>query len=574
MLTIRIARPTRHLEALVNQYRDGLGLERLGGFEDHDGYDGVMLGRPDCPWHLEFTAHAAHAQGAPPNDEHLLVLYVPGHHAWLAACAQAEAAGFIAAPAANPYWDRAGRTFVDRDGYRVVLQEGTWPPGKLDALATVGWSGPASDAAAVHLAPGTRLGRFEILRELGRGGMAVVYQALDPRLKRTVAIKLLHEPIPSERLRTRFLAEAQLTAQLQHPNIVPVHEVDTTPEGRLWFAMKQVEGQTLLDILRGLAGGDAMMQLRWSLKPLLRAFVQVCQAAAYAHEQGVLHRDLKPANIMLGRFGEVLVLDWGVSLLVGSATAEPAAPRGTDSGSSLRHVPVDATVDGASVGTPGYMAPEQALAERAHLGPQTDVFGLGAILYEILTLERAFPGDSPQAVVYSMMAGEVEEPRGRAPERGIDAEVAEIAMRALARNPAARFSSALDLAEAVEDYLDGSRRRERADALVAIAVDADQAERAQTDAYRSACAQRDRLAATLPTWAAVTEKHELIEALERVDALEAERPRAFAELVRLAEAALVEDPTHEEARSLLADAWMRRFDEAEESGDHADRDVG
>lgn len=123
---LRIARPTDDLDALVAMYRDGLGLEELGGFRDHEGFDGVMLGRAGADWHLEFTRRRGHAAGGAPSGEHLLVLYLPEREAWQAACARAEAAGFVAVTAENRYWERSGRTYRDRDGYRVVLQNAAW----------------------------------------------------------------------------------------------------------------------------------------------------------------------------------------------------------------------------------------------------------------------------------------------------------------------------------------------------------------------------------------------------------------------------------------------------------------
>ncbi len=128
MCTLRIARPTDRLAEIVAMYRAGLTLEELGRFHDHDGYDGVMLGRDECDWHLEFTSHATMPALGRPSPEHLLVLYLPDRLEWESACTRMEAAGFAAATAENPYWERLGRTFVDPDEYRVVLQHSNWPP--------------------------------------------------------------------------------------------------------------------------------------------------------------------------------------------------------------------------------------------------------------------------------------------------------------------------------------------------------------------------------------------------------------------------------------------------------------
>ena len=198
------------------------------------------------------------------------------------------------------------------------------------------------------------LGRFQVLGELGRGGMGRVVEAWDPVMRRRAAVKLVIDPhSTSESQLARFAAEAQITGQLQHPNIVPVYEMGLTPEGELYFVMKKVEGRSLRHLLRALRGGDEATLQEWPPTRLLGAFVQLCQAMAYAHERGVLHRDLKPDNVMLGAFGEVLVMDWGVARLVGDAVE--AVARAPLPALSLPH-----TMDGAAIGTPGFMSPEQA----------------------------------------------------------------------------------------------------------------------------------------------------------------------------------------------------------------------
>jgi serine/threonine protein kinase len=446
------------------------------------------------------------------------------------------------------------------------------------ATVRLGGTGPGADAG---LAPGAALGRFVIQRELGRGGMATVYEAWDPSLRRMVAVKVL---VPTEEARrsNRFQAEAQVTSQLQHPNIVPVHEVGEDPSGRLWFVMKRVEGRSLRDVLDALNEGDEATAARWTRPALLRAFVQVCQAVAFAHEVGVLHRDLKPANIVVGRFGEVLVLDWGVASLqdLADSGAPPAPDPRTrspvpslpprDRGGPIDRLPVAATRDGSMVGSPGYMAPEQALGERAEVGPAADVFGLGAILYELLTGVPAIVGDSMYALLYATVAGEIQDPRLRTPERAVPDDLAELVLATLAREPADRLHSAAALATAIEDHLDGARRRARADALFADALVASRQEQGLTSRLEAARRRQDALVASLPRWAPVSEKTELIATWEEVDRLEAARPLAFAEVVRLSEAALTADPQHPGASELLTDAWMRRFEEAEGRGDAAE----
>jgi serine/threonine protein kinase len=227
-----------------------------------------------------------------------------------------------------------------------------------------------------------RLGRYELGEEIGRGGMGPVYRAHDPHLNRPLAVKVLLERHGGRlELEGRFLEEAQITGQLQHPGVPPVHEVGRLEDGRPFFAMKLVKGQTL----------DAL--LRTSQDPatdrphFMTVFGQVCQALAYAHSRGVLHRDLKPANIMVGAFGEVQVMDWGLAKVLspGRPASALAAPPASTVETLRTAMPGLSSQAGAVVGTLAYMPPEQALGRVAELDERADVFGLGAILCEILT---------------------------------------------------------------------------------------------------------------------------------------------------------------------------------------------
>ncbi|MBL8983585.1 MAG: serine/threonine protein kinase [Gemmatimonadetes bacterium] len=223
-----------------------------------------------------------------------------------------------------------------------------------------------SDAALDHLraavapAPPALPERYELVGELGRGGMGVVYQVRDRVLHREAALKVMHDALP-DRARERLEREANVLAMLEHPGLVPVHDLGTLPDGLPYYVMKLVRGDTLADRLaQGMARGDA-----------LRVFCRVCDTVAFAHARGVVHRDLTPRNVMLGTFGDVLVLDWGVAK-VGGAEPEPPAIAGVRGG----------TGEGAVIGTPGFMAPEQHGAARDVDG-RSDVFALGRILAEI-----------------------------------------------------------------------------------------------------------------------------------------------------------------------------------------------
>jgi serine/threonine-protein kinase len=409
---------------------------------------------------------------------------------------------------------------------------------------------------------GPGIGRFRILGELGVGGMAKVYQARDAELRRRVALKVLAPDRPVTRQRiSRFVAEAQITAQLQHPNIVPVHDIGITADGYLYFVMKRVEGRSLQQVIHALRGGDQRTAQHWSRHRLLAAFVQVCQAVAYAHSRGILHRDLKPENIMLGAFGEVMVMDWGVARVMGDRRELRATfPEGAE-------VLPTATADGSLIGTPGYISPEQARGDLHLLDGRSDQWSLGAILYELLTFEPAYTGvDIPELLLRSVN-DEPMEPRRRAPKLQIPPSIAEVCMRAMRHQPSERFTSVLDLAEAVAGFLEGRRRSEEA---------ADRLTEAQQqwrllevlNRERAHMQEREqRLASSTPAWASLEDKAALLQVRQRLRALEPERVAAFSRVFAACERALSHDPDDADARSLLASAYWSRLEEAEENRD-------
>jgi serine/threonine-protein kinase len=219
--------------------------------------------------------------------------------------------------------------------------------------------------------PHMATGRYEISSRIGQGGMGSVYLARDRELQREVAIKVMRSPAPSPDAEARMRREAQVIARLEHPGIVPVHDIGTLEDGRVFYVMKWVRGVNLEEFSPGRSVGE-----------LLRIFLKVCEAVAFAHDHGVIHRDIKPGNIMVGVFGEVLVLDWGVAKVIGDGAASRRA-------SSEGDPPADGvTRDGAVMGTPGFMAPEQASGKINLIDQRTDVYALGAILRAILPAEK------------------------------------------------------------------------------------------------------------------------------------------------------------------------------------------
>ena len=286
---------------------------------------------------------------------------------------------------------------------------------------------------------------------IGRGGMGEVVQARDHDFGRDVALKRMRAGEADPEAVARFLREAKIQARLDHPAIVPVHELGRDADGRPYFTMKRLAGTTLEAVL---AAGDATLQR------LLRALVEVCHAIDLAHSRGVVHRDLKPANIMLGDYGEVYVLDWGVARVLG----QPESPNATTAASPSVEIQTEA---GGILGTPGYMPPEQALG--AEVGPPADVYAIGAILFEILAGEPLHPR-GPGALA-STIGTVVSSPMLRCPERPTPPELDAICDAALASDPTVR-PTARELGDQIQHYLDGDRDVERRRAVAARYLDA------------------------------------------------------------------------------------------------------
>ncbi|HEY1557886.1 MAG TPA: protein kinase [Kofleriaceae bacterium] len=300
---------------------------------------------------------------------------------------------------------------------------------------------------APSLARGDRLDRYEVVDVLGSGGMGEVLSARDAQIGRAVAIKRLRVAEPSPDVLARFLREARIQGGLEHPAVVPVHELRDDGTGQPFFVMKQLAGTTLADVLPRLAARDPAATEEFPRQRMLRAFGEVCLAIEFAHTRGVVHRDLKPANIVLGDFGEVYVLDWGVARVSGER-GERASFADIDSVDGTQ------TIAGAILGTPGYISPEQIRGDD-DLDGRADVYALGCILYEILSLVPLHPRGQPGLA--SALAGVEARPSLRAPGREIPPELDAICVRATAVDREQRFATARQLGDALQHFLDGNR---------------------------------------------------------------------------------------------------------------------
>jgi serine/threonine-protein kinase len=297
-------------------------------------------------------------------------------------------------------------------------------------------------------------GRYELGPVLGEGGMGEVRRCGDRRIGREVALKLMRGggAAPAA-ARARFLREVRVQGQLEHPSVVPVYDLGLTPTGELYFTMKRVRGMTLEEILDGLWHGRQEVVDAYSRRRLLTALSSVCLAVAFAHNRGVIHRDLKPSNVMLGDFGEVHVLDWGVAKirLEADESRDPVgAPAAMEGGTQATDL----------LGTPGYMAPEQISAPE-RVDERADVYALGAILFEVLTLQPMHRGNSFEELISSTVKGRRPPPSERAPDAGIAPDLDAICVRATALDPSQRFASARELHDALERWLEGERNVEQ-----------------------------------------------------------------------------------------------------------------
>ncbi|MFW6053326.1 MAG: protein kinase domain-containing protein [Persicimonas sp.] len=400
--------------------------------------------------------------------------------------------------------------------------------------------------------------RYEFTNELGRGGMGQVLLARDLLLQRDIALKTLLPDTSDANARRRLLQEAQITGLLEHSSIIPIYDLGALSSDDPYYTMRVVRERSLAQIIEEMSAGQGH---DYSLTQLVSILRQVCLAVHYAHDRGIIHRDLKPENILVGSYGEVFVIDWGVAKVVDSELHALAL--------SQRHT----EREGALVGTPYYMSPEQAQGRIDALDQRTDVYALGAILYEVLTLVPVFESSHMLSLLFKVIEQAPQAPTERTPQRSIPRELEEICLKALAKSADERFQSAQEMAEDLELFLEGVKERERRQEMADEALrqadevrgEYEQVQRRYTEAVQQV--NHDRL--NVPSWVPHEEKEQIWELEQHVEDLQVEVERHFGEATRLYGQALGHVPEMSEARRALADLYWERFREAEAGGDRA-----
>jgi serine/threonine protein kinase len=292
--------------------------------------------------------------------------------------------------------------------------------------------------------------RFEVVRNHAEGGLGTVSVAIDRELNREVALKQIHGGQADDPARRdRFLIEAEITGGLEHPGVVPVYSLGHSADGRPYYAMRLIRGETLaVAIDRFHDDANSTEERTWSfeLRKLLRRFLDICNTIEYAHGRGILHRDLKPSNVMLGKHGETLVVDWGLAKPIGSGSTDE-----DEEGPLLLSPSSGETLAGSAVGTPSYMSPEQAEGRQSSIGPRSDVYGLGATLYCLLTGQSPFSSKEPGQILQDVREGKFPRPRQLNPQ--VPHSLEAICLKAMALDPENRYGSARELADDIDRWM-------------------------------------------------------------------------------------------------------------------------
>ena len=353
--------------------------------------------------------------------------------------------------------------------------------------------------------------RYADAQTIGSGGMGEILLVRDRRVGRSVALKRLHSRVGSKNALLRFVREARIQGQLEHPSVVPVYDLGVDENGASFFTMRHIRGRTLEQVLRALQSEHGPTRAQFTRRKLLTLFSSICLTIHYAHSRGVLHRDLKPANIMVGEFGEVYVLDWGIAKVLHHQEELDLAPTADGPAPSLQM-----TATGSVMGTLGYMAPEQLRGEISRLDARTDIYALGMILFEMLTFQRVHSVEDPAGAYHRTLQGFDLLPSQRDPT--VPPELDAVFRRSTALNPADRFENVRQLSNAIEQFLDGDRDTARRQELAA------------NHAQRAHLAAEEALRAETPAELASRRRVEALQEITSALALDPRQPQARAVL--------------------------------------------
>ena len=438
---------------------------------------------------------------------------------------------------------------------RVLIRRGHLTQEQADDVAHIVQARPE--------AAGLRGHRYRLGPLLGKGANGSVLLAGDDRLGRKIALKLHGKGADLSAIElNRFCHEAQVTGQLAHPSIVPVHDLGLLPDGRPYYTMKRIGGTTLKDVLDSLRRREDTFEASWTVPHAVSVVLRVAQALAYAHDRGVVHRDVKPANIMVGDYGEVLLLDWGVARVLGRA-----GPGHEEVATWRSEGDEDRTIVGTIAGTPAYMAPEQARGDIDRIGPAADVYSVGVVLYEYIARRRPFTARDVRELLHKVVSDPVAAPSLIEGARRVPEELEALVMRCVEKEPEDRFADGRALAAALEGFLEGSRRRAEAAELTERGGRKSAAYSQAAEAASQAEAELRSREEALAPWAQADERRPVWRAEDRWRELRRLRDDSYDDAVSLYQAALDRQPENDEARAGLASLYLRRMDEAERRGE-------
>jgi eukaryotic-like serine/threonine-protein kinase len=412
--------------------------------------------------------------------------------------------------------------------------------------ASLGGTSSSDAARASDAGPPPGHPRYGMRSLLGKGGQGVVWRVHDRELGRDVALKTMRPEKVSIEVVERFLREAQATAVLEHPNIVPIYDVGRLDDGRPFYTMRLVPGRSFADVLAGLRDDElsGREDAEWSLVRLLQVAQQACLALQFAHERGVVHRDVKPGNVLLGEHGEVLLVDWGIAKL-----ASGVGPQ---------------TTTGVAVGTMHYMSPEQACGQK--VDARADVYALGVLLYQALSLRLPFEDTSAGELIAAILRDEPP-PVERRTRRVVPRELCDLVARALAKRREDRVQSAREIHDALQAFIEGvaekGRRAREASRLTAEGIELLRRHEATLAELTGMASRIAALSKAHPSWQPLAEKKPLLAARRLLESCEARARTELLTAVHRLTDALAHAPDHAEARALLADAFLARLRDSE-----------